>query len=168
MDISFVKHQWLEAVVLSYQEDAEAMKLLSQLAAQPDSVPNYTLVQGIIRYRDRLWLGSSKVTQQNVLKAFHSSPMGGHSGAPATYCRIKRLFYWQGMKVDVWSFVCACIVCLQASQTVPDIQACCSRCLCLQLLGKLSRWLKGFQFRDLQMLSWSWWISSLNSLISLP
>ena len=51
-----------------------------------------------------------------MLNAFHSSPMEGHSGAPATYCRIKRLFYWQGMKADVWSFVRACTVCLQAKQ----------------------------------------------------
>lgn len=114
MAISSVKHQWLEAVVLSYHDNAEALKLLSQLAAQPDSVPNYQLVQGIIRYRGRVWLGSSKTTQQNVLHAFHSSPMGGRSSAPATYCRLKRLFYWKGMKTDVWSFVRACTVCLQA------------------------------------------------------
>lgn len=44
----------------------------------------------------------------------HSSPVGGHSGAPATYSRIKRLFYWPGMKAAVWAFVKSCSVCLQA------------------------------------------------------
>jgi len=90
--ISSIKHQWLDAVVHSYQDDAAASRLLSQLATQPDLVPHFKMVQGVIRYRDRVWLGSSNTTEQNVLTAFHSSPMGGHSGAPATYCRLKRLF----------------------------------------------------------------------------
>jgi hypothetical protein len=114
MAISSVKHQWLEAVVLSYQDNVVATKLLSQLATQPDSVPRYSLLQGVIHYRDRVWLGSSKTIQQQVLEAFHSSPVGGHSGAPATYCRLKRFFYWPGMKEDVWAFVRHCSVCLQA------------------------------------------------------
>lgn len=40
--------------------------------------------------------------------------MGGHSGAPVTYSRIKRLFFWPGMKAAVWAFVQSCSVCLQA------------------------------------------------------
>lgn len=40
--------------------------------------------------------------------------MGGHSSAPVTYSRIKRLFYWPRLKSDVWSYVQRCIVCLQA------------------------------------------------------
>jgi len=93
MAISSITHQWLEAVVLSYQADLEANKLLSQLAINPESMPSYSLVQGVIRYKGRIWLGSSKAIQQQVLTAFHASPMGGHSGAPATYSRLKRLFF---------------------------------------------------------------------------
>lgn len=62
--ISSVKHQWLEAVVHSYQADPTATKLLSQLATQPDSLPQYSMTQGVIRYRGRIWLGSSKALQQ--------------------------------------------------------------------------------------------------------
>jgi hypothetical protein len=88
-------------VVLSYQNDPEAVKLLSQLAAQPDSVPSYSLAQGVIRYQGRVWLGSCKAIQQQVLSAFHASPVSGHLGAPATYSRLKRLFFWVGMKAHV-------------------------------------------------------------------
>jgi hypothetical protein len=42
--ISSIKHQWLDVVVLSYQADSDAMKLLSQLATQSDSIPQYSLV----------------------------------------------------------------------------------------------------------------------------
>ena len=93
MAISSITHQWLDAVVLSYQADLGATKLLSQLAINPESVPPYSLVQGVIRYKGRIWLGSSKAIQQQVLTAFHASLLGGHSGAPATYSRLKRLFF---------------------------------------------------------------------------
>ncbi|XP_066365145.1 uncharacterized protein [Miscanthus floridulus] len=112
MAISSITHQWLEAVVLSYQEDLEANKLLSQLSLNPESVPSYSLVQGVIRYKGRIWLGSSKPLQQQVLTAFHASPMGGHSGAPVTYSRLKRPFFWHGMKADVWNMVQLCPICL--------------------------------------------------------
>ena len=93
MAISSITHQWLDAVVLSYQVYSEATKLLSELAINPESVPQYSLVQGVIRYKGRIWLGSSKAIQQQVLTAFHASPMGGHSSAPATYSKLKRLFF---------------------------------------------------------------------------
>jgi len=40
--------------------------------------------------------------------------VGGHSGFPVTYTRIKQLFYWAGMKSAIHSFVQSCVVCLQA------------------------------------------------------
>jgi hypothetical protein len=151
-------YQWMDEVVLSYQDDAMAQKLPSQLAAQPDSIPHYTLVQGIIRYHDRVWLGSSKVLQQHVLSAFHASSMGGHSGAPATYCRIKRLFYWQGMKADVWAFVRACTICLQAKPDRARYPGLLQPLPMPSHVGRSYQWisLKGFHSLGLLMRSWSW------------
>jgi hypothetical protein len=103
--ISSPQHQWLAAVVDSYQTDPTAVQLLMHLATQQDSVTHYSLVQGIIRYCGRVWLGCNKNLQQQVLTAFHASPMGGHSVAPITYSRLKRLFFWTGMKADVWRMV---------------------------------------------------------------
>lgn len=40
--------------------------------------------------------------------------MGGHSGFPVTYSKIKKLFAWQGMKSQVKDFVQQCQTCLQA------------------------------------------------------
>jgi hypothetical protein len=37
--------------------------------------------------------------------AFHDTPLGGHSGVQATYIRIKKLFYWKGLKGDADNFV---------------------------------------------------------------
>ncbi|CAD6217555.1 unnamed protein product [Miscanthus lutarioriparius] len=80
-----VSHNWLDEVVQGYYFDQAAMDLLSQLAASPDSRPPFSLIQGVIRYKNRLWLSSNKSMQLKIMISLHSSPLGGHSGAPATY-----------------------------------------------------------------------------------
>lgn len=46
--------------------------------------------------------------------ALHASALGGHSGFPVTYARIKQLFYWPHMKQIIKDYVAACTVCHQA------------------------------------------------------
>lgn len=49
-----------------------------------------------------------------MLQAFHSSPIGGHSGIQATYQRVKKLSHWTGIKQAVENFVQQCQICQQA------------------------------------------------------
>jgi hypothetical protein len=46
-----------------------------------------------------------------VLSELHASPTVGHSGFTKTYERVKRSFFWDGMKQDVHTFVAECDVC---------------------------------------------------------
>jgi hypothetical protein len=43
----------------------------------------------------------------------HTSPVGGHSGFLKTYHRVKKDFFWDGLKTDVQRFVVECLVCQQ-------------------------------------------------------
>jgi hypothetical protein len=43
-----------------------------------------------------------------VLSEFHASPTVGHSGFTKTYERVKRSFFWDGMKQDIHTFVAEC------------------------------------------------------------
>jgi transposase InsO family protein len=43
----------------------------------------------------------------------HTSPVGGHSGFLKTYHRVKKDFFWDGLKTDVQRFVAECLVCQQ-------------------------------------------------------
>lgn len=49
-----------------------------------------------------------------MLAALHDSAIGGHSGVPMTYQRLKQLFYWPSMKKMVHQYVVACPTCQQA------------------------------------------------------
>jgi hypothetical protein len=42
---------------------------------------------------------------------FYMTAIGGHLGVPATYSRVKQLFYWPSMKSDIWSYVQSCSIC---------------------------------------------------------
>ncbi|CAO2206554.1 unnamed protein product [Urochloa humidicola] len=106
--------KWLETVIEGYQSDPKSKELLTELSLTGSNEKGYTLVDGVIRYKGRIWLGNHKEAHQAILLALHSSGVGGHSGITATYHKIKNLFAWPGMKEDIKNYVQACQVCSQA------------------------------------------------------
>jgi hypothetical protein len=44
------------------------------------SQPPYSLHNGIIRYKNRVWLGNNSELHNKVVIALHSSALRGHSG----------------------------------------------------------------------------------------
>jgi hypothetical protein len=61
-----------------------------------------------------VWIGLDNNLRLQILAAMHSSALGGHSGFPVTYSRLKKYFHWTGMKSEVKSFVQNCQICQQA------------------------------------------------------
>nr|XP_020180912.1 proline-rich protein 12-like [Aegilops tauschii subsp. strangulata] len=57
----------------------------------------YELYKGLIRKQERLWIGKNTALRTKIISALHDSAVGGHSGATATYQRIKKLFVWDGL-----------------------------------------------------------------------
>ena len=43
-------------------------------------------------------VGQDVQLREDLLKLFHSSPEGGHSGATATMKRLGGIVYWKGLK----------------------------------------------------------------------
>jgi len=112
--ISTTTPKWLEIVVEGYQADDQSKQLLAELALSGTNEKGFSLVDGVIRYKGRIWLGSHKEAHTAILLALHSSGLGGHSGITATYQKIKVLFAWPHMKQDVKDYISACEVCAQA------------------------------------------------------
>lgn len=112
--VSSPVHSWLEVLEQWYSSNPEASSLITQLSLDNSSKSPFQLRNGIILYKNRVWLGSNLKLQAQVIAALHNSPVGGHSGAPATYQKIKQLFYWPGMRMAVLQHVQACSICAQA------------------------------------------------------
>jgi hypothetical protein len=72
---------------------------------------DWKLHDGIISKKGRLYVGIAAAIRKKVMEEFHNTPIGGHSGMQSTYQRIKRGFYWPGMKREICSFVRECDVC---------------------------------------------------------
>lgn len=105
---------WIQEVVQGYQSDDWSLSLIAKLAIDASTSPNFTLCGGLLRYKERIWIGTNIPLQMKLLNACHSTSLGGHSGVPVTYMRMKKIFAWKGMKADVHKFVKGCVVCQQA------------------------------------------------------
>jgi hypothetical protein len=95
---------WLQEIQTAYVSDPKSSQLLQELAIQTP-YGQYSLKDGLIYYKSRIWIGNAPSLQTKILNAFPSSPVGGHSGIEATYIRIKRPFAWHNLKNFVQSFV---------------------------------------------------------------
>ncbi|WVZ95411.1 LOW QUALITY PROTEIN: hypothetical protein U9M48_041179 [Paspalum notatum var. saurae] len=112
--ISASSPQWLQEVLSSYETDELATSLLTKLSIDPAAVPHFTLDNGLLRYKQRLWIGNNSSLRIKLMSACHDSALGGHSGFPVTYSRMKKLFAWYGMKSEVHRYVRGCSICQQS------------------------------------------------------
>lgn len=112
--ISTIAPSWMDKMVQGYTNDTQAQELITQLTIAPTAKPNFTLVNGVIKNKGKIWLRSNVQLQQKVTTALHDSAIGGHSGFPVTYHGIKQYFVWPGMKTSVLQYVQQCQICEQA------------------------------------------------------
>jgi hypothetical protein len=112
--VSEAQPVWLQEVLNSYVTDPQAQQLIIRLSiTNPDS-EGYSLDQGLIKYKNKVWIGNNSALQTKLISALHASAIRGHSGVMATYYRVKQYFTWKGLKRDVDNFVKQCQVCQQA------------------------------------------------------
>ena len=95
-------------------DDPVSQSMLAKLAIDPQSIPHFSLRDGVLRFHQRIWIAANKALHHKLIQACHSSTLGGHSGFPATYTRMKQLFAWKGMKSVVRDFVSSCLTCQRA------------------------------------------------------
>lgn len=105
---------WVQEILNSYTVDPAAQEMLTKLAIDVEACPGFQLQEGLIRQEGKIWVGANAGLQTKLIQAFHSTPIGGHSGMLSTYHKVKQLFSWTGLKKDVQNFVKQCNVCQQA------------------------------------------------------
>lgn len=106
-----VDSSWLPTIKLSWQTDLALQQLITELVQDPNSHHGFSWANGILTYKGSLVVGNSQDLRKQLMAAYHNSSMGGHSGIDKTTRRIKRTFYWKGLKKDVQLFISKCLVC---------------------------------------------------------
>ena len=106
--VQFFEWDGVEEEILA---DEKLKKVMQEVLVQPDKHPGFELKQGKLWYKGRLLLSKASARIPKVLKEFHDSVVGGHSGFFRTYKRISSILFWEGMKRDIQKYVQECEVC---------------------------------------------------------
>jgi hypothetical protein len=109
--ISFPTTTWIEDLKSSYMSDPSTKELLINLQQGQGYPKGYTLQQGLILYKGRLFIVKNSDFKAQVLQYLHSNPSAGHSGYHKTVQRAKSDFFWKGMRKDIKQLVRECTVC---------------------------------------------------------
>ena len=93
--------------------DEEFQQLMNKVQRTPLEYPGFKLMNGLLFFKEKLFIPAASPLKQVLLEEFHSSLLGGHSGIHRTYGRLQENIYWNGMRKDVSEFVKSCLTCQQ-------------------------------------------------------
>ena len=88
-----VDSTWLPTIKLSWQTDWALQQLITELEKDPNSHQGFSWENDTLTYKGSLVVGNSPDIRKQLMAAYHSSSMGGHSGVDKTTRRIKMTFY---------------------------------------------------------------------------
>jgi hypothetical protein len=111
--ISIINPDWIIEARDEWKNDEKVWTLIQKLQQDSSASDTFTWKNDSLWYKDRLYLCKNSQLKQKVLLELHTSPVGGHSGFLKTYHRVKKDFFWDGLKTDVKRFVAECLVCQQ-------------------------------------------------------
>jgi len=75
------------------------------------SVPEFTVNDGILRFRNRLCVPNNIELRKELLKELHDSMLTTHPGSTKMYRDLKSHFWWSGMKWDIANYIARCLTC---------------------------------------------------------
>jgi hypothetical protein len=111
--ISIIQPDWIIEARDEWKNDEKVWTLIQRLQQDSSASDTFTWKNDSLWYKDRLYFCKNSQLKQKVLLEFHTSPVGGHSGFLKTYHRVKKDFFWDGLKTNVQRFVEECLVCQQ-------------------------------------------------------
>lgn len=104
---------WEETDLLgkSLLEDPMLSHLMEELKNDPMSHLGFVLRGDLLFYKQRLVVSARSKWVATLIREFHDTFVGGHSGAFRTYRRVAENVYWSGMKKDIYRYVAKFEVC---------------------------------------------------------
>lgn len=103
-------HEW-EGLEEEVQSDEKLKGIMQDLLAHGDAHPGYQLKGGRLYHKGRLVIPKNSPRIPMILREFHDSAVGGHSGFFRTNKKISGVIFWEGMKQKIQQYVQACDVC---------------------------------------------------------
>jgi hypothetical protein len=108
--ISIIQPDWIIEARDEWKNDEKVWTLIQRLQQDSSASDTFTWKNDSLWYKDCLYLCKNSQLKQKVLLELHTSPVGGHLGFLKTYHRVKKEFFWDGLKTDVQRFLEECLV----------------------------------------------------------
>ncbi|WVZ16861.1 hypothetical protein V8G54_009843 [Vigna mungo] len=108
---------FMEQLRKSVETSSVYTTLLSCIQTDPAAHPDYTLHNGLILFKNRLWLNPENTFRLKLIDEYHSTPIGGHMGITKTVSQLLANFYWDGLRKDVKNFIQQCSICQQVKSS---------------------------------------------------
>jgi hypothetical protein len=99
--------------MIEWKQDQEVCKIIQLLQEDAIALDKFVWKNDLLWDHDRLYLCKNSQLKHKVFQELHTSPIGGHLGFLKAYHRIKKDFFWEGLKTDVQKFVFECVDCQQ-------------------------------------------------------
>ena len=108
---------------ITYIQDGSLKNVAPDIRPLLMDLDNYSLTDGTLYHhwrppsagpvppKDRIQLAVPQELRKLVLPAHHENILAGHRGFAGTFNRLRRNYFWPGMRADVHSWVNSCLPC---------------------------------------------------------
>ncbi|KAL4577127.1 hypothetical protein LXL04_013230 [Taraxacum kok-saghyz] len=103
------------------KNDTRLQNLKAVFVTDPARFSGFSIKNDVLYYKNRLVIPRNSRFIPDLIREFHESAIGGHSGYYRTYRRLAANIYWPGMIATVQKFVRECEICqrCKASSAAP-------------------------------------------------
>ena len=98
MDIA---KNWKDMLLVEYAKDKFSCDVLDGIMGDD----KYRILEGLIYHKGIIYLVRYSELKYKVLQEAHDSPLAGHPRIFKTYRKLRKRFYWKGMKEYVKKYV---------------------------------------------------------------
>lgn len=102
--------QLVKRLQSAWEQDVKLSAIIQQLK-EGQMVSLATWDGEFLRRKTKIWVGNDLQLQKDIIKMFHASPIGGHSGYVPTLKKVKSFYYWKGCSKMVYQMVRECSQC---------------------------------------------------------
>jgi hypothetical protein len=103
--ILIIQPDWIIEARDEWKNDEKVWTLIQRLQQDSSASDTFTWKNDSLWYKDHLYLCKNSQLKQKVLLELCTSLVGGHLGFLKTYHRVKKDFFWDGLKTNVQRFV---------------------------------------------------------------
>ena len=102
-----ISTDWRSILLVEYSKNTFACELMDGII----QVDGYKVMDGIIYYKDKIYLVLESTLKDKILREVHDAPLARHPGYLKTYRKVQERFYWKGLKEDVLKYIRECMAC---------------------------------------------------------